>query len=172
MFAEEGRFGRISDPRKCWAPAGIRPDVPRQIVREYDYAFAAVSPHDGTLDSLILPEVNAEMKSLFLAEVSARHPEEFILRVMDQAGGHRARAMRLPENIRLSWLPPSSPQCNPVEHLWDEIREKWFAHRVFGSLEAVEDMLVEALATLEEDKQRVLGLTGFDWIISIPLNAN
>ena len=172
MFADEGRFGRISDPRKCWAPEGIRPDVPRQIVREYDYAFAAVSPQDGILDSLILPEVNAEMMSLFLAEVSARHPEEFILMVMDQAGWHRARALRIPENIRLMWLPPYSPQCNPVEHLWDEIREKWFANRVFGSLAAVEDTLVEALATLEKDHQRMLGLTGFDWIISIPLNAN
>lgn len=45
-----------------------------------------------------------------------------------------------------------------MEHLWDEIREKGFANRVFGSLAAVEDTLVEALATLEKDHQRVLGL--------------
>ncbi len=67
MFQDEGRFGRINDPRRCWAPDGIRPDVPAQFVREYTYVYAAVSPDDGTLDSLILPEVNAEAMSIFLA---------------------------------------------------------------------------------------------------------
>jgi hypothetical protein len=66
MFQDEGRFGRISDPRRCWAPHGVRLVVPSQVVREYTHAFAAVSPHDGVLDSLILPDVNAQMMSLFL----------------------------------------------------------------------------------------------------------
>ena len=55
MFEDEARFGRISDPRRCWAPAGVRPEVNTQVVREYEYAFAAVSPHDGALDTLVLP---------------------------------------------------------------------------------------------------------------------
>lgn len=172
MFQDEGRFGRINDLRRCWAPYGIRPDVPQQVVREYTYAFAAVSPHDGTLDSLILPEVNTETMSLFLEEVSRRHHDEFIMMFMDQAGWHKAKDLRIPENIRLSWLPAYSPQCNPVEHLWDEIREKWFENKVFNSLEAVEDILVEALATLENDKKKVLGLTGFEWIVNVSMNAN
>ena len=79
MFQDEGRFGRISDPRRCWVPSGLRPDVPTQVVREYTYAFAAVSPHDGTMDSLILPEVNACMMSIFLEEVATRHPGDLIL---------------------------------------------------------------------------------------------
>lgn len=124
MFEDEGRFGRISDPRRCWAPKGIRPDAPSQFVREYTYAFAAVSPLDGALDSLILPHVNAEAMSLFLAEVASRHPDEHILMFMDRAGWHRAKDLIVPRNMRLGWLPPYSPQCNPVEHLWDEIREK------------------------------------------------
>jgi transposase len=171
MFQDEGCFGRITDPRRCWAPEGVRPQVPAQVVRERTFAFAAVSPHDGTLDSLVLPEADAEMMSIFLAEVSRRHPEEFILMLMDQAGWHRAQALRIPPNIRLVWLPPYSPECNPVEHLWDEIREKWFANQVFHSLDAVEDTLVEALASLEKHQKDVLGLTHFDWIICIPLNA-
>lgn len=171
MFQDEARFGRISDPRHCWCPAGFRPEVPVQIVREYSYAFAAISPHDGTLDSLILPEVSAETMSLFLAEVAARHADELIMMVMDQAGWHKAKNLKVPENIRLIWLPPYSPQCNPVEHIWDEIREKWFANKVFQSLDAVEDTLVEALVSLEQHQKKVLGLTSFDWIISIPLIA-
>jgi len=86
MFQDEGRFGRINDPRRCWAPPGVRPQVGAQLVREYSYAFAAVSPQDGTLDSLILPEVNTETMSIFLAEVAARHPQDFILMVLDGAG--------------------------------------------------------------------------------------
>jgi hypothetical protein len=63
-------------------------------------------------------------------------------------------------------------KSNWYEHLWDEIREKWFENKVFNSLEAVEDILVEALATLKNDKKKVLGLTAFEWIVNISMNAN
>jgi len=171
MFQDEGRFGRINDPRRCWAPKGVRPEVAVQIVREYTYAYAAVSPHDGVMDSLILPEVNAEAMSIFLAEVAKRHPNEFILMVMDQAGWHKAKDLVIPKNIRLIWLPPYSPQCNPVENIWDEIREKWFPNLVFKSLEALEGTLVEALLALENDNRKTQSIAGFEWIVRIPLNA-
>ena len=172
MFQDEARFGRISDPRRCWAPAGMRPEVSTQIVREYEYAFAAVSPHDGTLDTLVLPTVHTEAMSLFLAEVSQRHVGEWIVMVLDGAGWHKAKRLPVPANIRLMFLPPWSPQLNPVEHLWDEVREKWFANRVFDSMNAVEEQLITALKTLEEDATQVASLTGFDWIKTIPLNAH
>ena len=171
MFQDEGRFGRITDPRRCWAPGGIRPEVASQIVREYIYAFVAVSPKDGIVDSLILPEVNAEAMSLFLNEVSARHFDEMILMFLDKAGWHRAGDLKIPENIRLSWLPPYCPQCNPVEHIWDEIREKWFVNRVFKSLDAVEDTLFEALVSIENDPIKMKNLTQFPWIFGGNLNA-
>jgi hypothetical protein len=171
MFKDEARFGRISDPHSCWAPRDCRPEVQVQIVREYTYVFVAVSPHDGTLDSLILPEVNAHIMSIFLAEVAVRHPKEWILMFMDQAAWHKANDLQLPEKICLQWLPAYSPQCNPVDHIWDDIREKWFANRVFESLDSVEDTLFEATVNLEKDKQKISSLTGFDWIVSISLNA-
>jgi len=171
MFQDEARFGRLSDPRRCWAPRGMRPRVSAQLVREFTYAFAAVSPHDGVLDTLVLPEVTAETMSLFLAEVAARHPDEFLLMFLDQAGWHKAKALVIPANMRLEWLPPYSPECNPVEHLWEEIREKWFANRLFRHLTGVEDTLVTALHALEQETERVASITGFEWIISVPLNA-
>ena len=124
MFQDEARLGRINDPRRCWAPEGVRPEVGLQIVRVYTYAFGAVSPHDGSLDSLVLPVVTAEAMSIFLAEVARRHPEEFILMFLDGAGWHRANDLAVPENMRLEALPPYRPQLNPVEHIWDEFREK------------------------------------------------
>jgi transposase len=108
---------------------------------------------------------------VFLAEVAQRHPQDDILMVLDGAGWHRARDLQVPENMHLLPLPPYSPQLNPVEHLWEEIREEWFPNLVFDSLAGVEDRLVEALAALETDPQRVAQITGFDWIVSIPMNA-
>jgi transposase len=172
MFEDEARFGRISDPRRCWAPAGMRPEVEVQTVREYEYAFAAVSPHDGVLDTLVLPTVNAEAMGVFLAEVAQRHPNDLILMVLDGAGWHRAKRLQIPANLRLIPLPPWSPQLNPVEHLWDEVREKCFHNRVFASLSAVDEQLVQALRVLETDSQQVASLAGFPWITHIPLNAN
>jgi hypothetical protein len=96
MFEDEARFGRSSEPRQCWAPQGVRPTVPAQIVREYEYAYAAVSPHDGVLDTLVLPAVNAEAMGMFLAEVAQRHANEFIVMVLDGAGWHKAKRLQVP----------------------------------------------------------------------------
>lgn len=149
----------------------MRPTVPAQIVREYEYAFAAVSPHDGVLDSLVLPEVNTEAMGLFLAEVSQRHADELILMVLDGAGWHRAKHLPVPANMRLIPLPPWSPQLNPVEHLWDEVREKVFANRWFETMDQLEEQLVAGLAALEAKAQSLISLTSFDWITCVPLNA-
>ena len=171
MFQDEARFGRISDPRHCWAPKGIRPNVCAQMVREYTYAYAAVSPLDGIMDSLILPEVNAQMMSFFLAEVASRHPEEFILMFLDNAGWHITKNLNVPDNMGLVWLPPYSPECNPAEHIWEEVREKYFPNLVFQNLDAVEDTLVYALASLENNPKLVASLTGFSWIVCNYMNA-
>ncbi len=115
MLHDEGRFGRISSPRRCWAPRGMRPHVPNQIVREYTYGYVAVSPHDGAMDPLIMPEVSEQTMSILLREVSDRHPDEFILMIMDGAGWHRAKALGVPYNMAVIFLPPYSPEFNPLE---------------------------------------------------------
>jgi transposase len=166
MFQDEARFGRINSPHSCWVQ-GKRPTVYCQIVREYTYVYAAVCPFDGTTDSLVLPVADNVAMSIFLAEVSARHPEKNILMFMDKAGWHRANNLKIPHNLRILWLPSYSPELNPAEHLWDELREKWFHNITFDSIQAVEDRLVEGLIVLESNKLRVQSLTGFDWIVSI-----
>ncbi len=145
--------------------------MPSQIVREYTYAYVAVSPHDGTLDSLILPQVSEQAMSIFLQEVSCRHADEFILMVMDGTGWHKAKTLRVPDNMALIYLPPYSPQLNPVEHIWESIRENWFRNEAFNSIDAVENQLEKALVALEGDPAAVKSLTGFSWIISMNLNA-
>jgi transposase len=68
-------------------------------------------------------------------------------------------------------LPPYSPELNAVEHLWEEIREKWFGNEVFKDMDGVENQLVNALVALEKDSDRVRSLAGLDWILSCPMNA-
>lgn len=67
----------------------------------------------------------------------------------------------MPENIRLLQQPPYSPQVMPVEHLWDEIREKYFYNRTFKSLNAVEDTLCEALRRLNQQPESLRSMTFF-----------
>lgn len=165
MFQDEGRFGRINDPRRCWAPDGLRPSVCGQMVREYTYAYAAVCPHDGTLDSLILPDANSVSMSIFLAEVARRHADETIVMVLDGAGWHTSADLAIPANMRLLYLPPYSPELNPTEHIWDEIREKAFPNKVFKDMDGVETTLMESLRSLEMAKALVKSLCGFRWIV-------
>lgn len=86
MAQDEGRFGRISQVKRCWAPPGVRPHVPAQLVREYVYAYAAVAPAQGQLVSLILPEISTAMMNLFLEHVSRSFSDHFIVMQVDQAG--------------------------------------------------------------------------------------
>lgn len=163
MFQDEGRFGRLSRPARCWAPKGVRPVVKNRLVREYTYAFAAITPTDGVMDSLILPFVNAETMGLFLQVVAERHPEEFILMVLDGAGWHIAGDLVVPTNMRLLFLPPYSPELNPVEHLWDHLREKHFANRLFQSMKTVTDRLSFGLRQAELDPDMLHSLCGFGY---------
>jgi transposase len=166
MFQDEARFGRIADTRRCWCPKPLRPIVQAMVTQEYTYAYAAVSPGDGRLDSLILPHVNGACMHLFLEEVASRYPDERIVMVLDGAGWHKSQQFSLPANLRLWPLPAYAPELNPVEHLWDELREKSFHNRVFDSLDALEDPLEEALRALEKDHTRVPSITAWPWIMN------
>jgi transposase len=107
------------------------------------------------LDSLVLPAVHANTMSLFLAEVARRHPRQFIFLVLDGAGWHRAGHLVIPERMRLYPLPARSPELNPTEQVWDELREKWLANRLFDGQEAVDCQVQKGLAALEKDRLRV-----------------
>jgi len=171
MFEDEARFGRMSSPIRCWAPAGCRPEVPTHRVREYTHVFGSVCPQDGELISLILPHADTPAMSLYLAEVAGRHPHEHILMFMDRAGWHQSRTLVVPANITVDWLPPYSPQCNPQELVWREVRRQPFGNHDFDSMDLVETALVNRLRQLESSPAKIQSLTGFDWIVNVKLNA-
>jgi hypothetical protein len=172
MFQDEARFGRMVRIRRCWAPAPQRPVVDNGYEREFQYVYGAVSPLEGELDWMICPAMNTDLMGTFLAQVSAAHPQDFILMVVDGASSHVAKALVIPENIRLLRLPPYSPELNPQEHVWDEIREKEFPNRVFSDMAGVVRTLEEGLPRLAADRGRVRSICAWPWIVSLTLNAN
>ena len=72
--------------------------------------------------------------------------------------------------MKLRRLPPYSPELNPVENLRDELREKFFRHKAFDSIDALEDQLQTGLLALENDWPRVQSIVASNWIVNALLN--
>jgi transposase len=164
MFADEARFGRMNRPRPCWAPTGIRPEVASQLIREYIYLYGAVSPRDGTCVYLIMPTSNTACFQAFIDVLSRRFRREDILLVLDGAPNHRCAELVLPANISLLFLPPYSPQLNPKENLWDEIREKIFKNYALKSIDDVRNKLKQAILYIQRNTTIVKSITSFPYI--------
>ena len=122
LFEDEASFGRITEVRRCWAPPGVRPTAPRLQIREYRQVLAAVCPQDGKLSWMLAPRLDAVAMSAFLAATRRRFPRDYCAIFLDGAGWHIAGTLRIPAHMRLVFLPPYSPELNPVEPLWDHIR--------------------------------------------------
>jgi DDE superfamily endonuclease len=172
MFQDEARFGRMARIRRCWAAAPLRPVVCNGYEREFTYVYGAVSPLQGQLDWSLSTQMNTIQMAAFLSQVSQAHPEEFIIMVLDGASSHKAKELTVPENIRLISLPAYSPELNPQEHIWDEVREKAFPNMVLDQMPLVVHRLREGMSVLASDAQRVRGITAWPWIVSLNLKEN
>jgi hypothetical protein len=116
------------------------------------------------MTALILPWANTEMMNIFLEEVSRDFSEFFVIMQVDQAGWHNSKNLKIPENIRLLSQPSHSPELNPVEHVWDELREKALPNLAFKSLEEVEQALCSEIVRLQNDPKRLRSLTNFPYL--------
>jgi transposase len=170
MFQDEARFGRMSDPRACWAPVPNRPMVNRAIIREFRYEYAVVSPWDGGLDYMTLEKMNTENMSLFLQQVGSAHKQDFIIMVLDGAPSHKGKELEVPENIALVFLPSYSPELHPAEQLWNVLRRDYFANKVFDSLNAATHQAETGLACMASNREALKRLTNWPWISAI-MNA-
>jgi transposase len=164
MFADEARFGRMNRPRPCWAPQSIRPKVAAQLIREYVYLYGAVTPQDGSCVYLIMPTSNTACFQVFLDALSRRFPRQDILLVLDGAPNHRSGQLIVPKNIKLLFLPPYSPELNPKENLWDEIREKIFKNYALKSMKDVRHKLEQAILYIDRNPKLVKSITSFPYI--------
>ena len=112
-----------------------------------------------TSDFLFLTSV--KMMELFLQQVSTDFDQYFIIMQVDRASWHISDKLNLPDNIRLIPQTPRSPELNPVEHLWEAIRENYFYNEVFESLEKVIDTLCEGLNFFNSVPEQLKSMTYF-----------
>jgi len=172
MFQDEARFGRMARIRRCWAPAPLRPVVFNGYERQFTYVYGSVSPLQGDLDWSLTQKMNTAQMTAFLSQVSQAHPQEFIVMVVDGASSHKARDLIVPENVRLIRLPGYSPELNPQEHIWDEVREKAFPNLVLDQMALVVERLQGGLSRLAADADRIRRIAAWPWIVSLNLKAN
>lgn len=163
MFQDEAGFGRINKPKRCWCKKGLRPSVPCHHIREYRYAFGAVEPLTGQSHFLVLPSCNTVCMEYFLESLSKKYPRDIILLCCDGAAWHKAKQLEVPKNIVLFFIPPYTPEMNPIEQIWKEIRKLGFRNEVFACLDQVVDRLCETILSLSPETVR--SITGRDWII-------
>ena len=114
---------------------------------------------------LILPYCNTECMNVFLEEMSKQYLEDDILMVCDGAAWHKSNAMKVPENITLLNIPPYTPEMNPREQIWRELRTQGFRNEVFQTLEKVVDRLCETINNLSPEM--ISSITCRDWIYKI-----
>ena len=150
MYQDEAGFGRISKMSSCWAPQGIRPSIPSHYMREYRYCYGAVDAQTGDSFFLIAGGCNTEWTNEFLRQVSQAYPDDYILLVMDNAIWHKSSTLEIPSNVELAFIPPYTPEMNPIEQVWKEIRKRGFKNKDFQTLEAVIDKLQEVIQGLEK----------------------
>lgn len=165
MFQDEARFGRLPVIRSAWAPPGIRPKVQAAVERQYRYVYGAVSPVEGELDWMGTEKMNTENMQRFLDMVRKSHPDDYIMMVVDGASSHVSGGLVAPEGMTLLKLPPYSPELNPVEHLWDYVREKACANCYYKTLDDVIVRVNEELGRLGKCAAMVASMFCWPWII-------
>ncbi|MBX3367723.1 MAG: IS630 family transposase [Phycisphaeraceae bacterium] len=139
------RFGQQGTTTRMWAKRGSRPAAVKQTRYEWVYLYAAVEPATGHSVALQAPQVNTETMNVFLRMLSEElAADEHAILIMDQAGWHKSRRLKLPENITTLLLPPYSPELNPIERLWAYLRSHYLSNRVFDDYQHLLDAGAEA----------------------------
>jgi transposase len=137
---DEARIGQKNKITRRWARRGTRPSAPRDQRTSSAYIFGAICPAEGKGAGLVLPSCNSEAMALHLEEISAAvAPGAHAILVLDQAGWHVSKKLLIPHNITLLPLPPKSPELNPIENIWQFMRDNWLSNRVFKSYEDILD---------------------------------
>jgi putative transposase len=164
MFQDEAGFGRINKPKHCWCEKGIRPSVPCHHIREYRYVYGAVEPLTGEDCFLVMPQSNTVCMNIFLEELSKQYHQDRILLVCDGAAWHKSNTLKIPGNIELFYLPPYTPEMNPIEQIWKRIRLMGFRNEIFATLEKVIERLCDTICKLTP--AIIKSITARDWIIN------
>lgn len=127
------------------------------------YIFGAICPKKGKGAGLVLP-CDTEAMQEHLAEISnAVDPGAHAVLILDQAGWHVTPKLKVPDNITLMFLPPRSPELNPVENLWQFMRDNWLSNRVFKDYDDIVDQCCRAWNRLVDQPWKIMSIGMRDW---------
>ncbi len=132
---------------------------------DYGYLFGAVCPASGKTEALISPFVNKDAMKQHLKQLSeATAPGRHAVVVMDGAGWHTLDTAAPFPNVTLIKLPPYSPELNPMEQVWQWLRQRCLSNRVFQGFEEIVEQVSRAWNSFINDTTRVKTLCWRDWI--------
>lgn len=147
--------------RRAITLTGVKPVGPYQHRFIYRYCYSLVEPMQGDHFFVTAPHVNTLYFEYMLQEFSLHEPEIFKIVFLDKAGYHRAKALKVPQNIRLVYLPSSNPELNPVERLWQDMKNK-VAFQNFRDEQELESW-IENTAKEYSDEQ-ITSITAYPYI--------
>ena len=163
-FADEARVGQKNKRTRRWAKRGTRPSAPHDQRTQSAYLFGAICPAKGKGAGLVMPSCDTEAMTAHLAEISAVvDPGAHAVVILDQAGWHLSKALVVPDNITLLSLPPRSPELNPVENVWQYLRDNWLSNRVFQTYEDIVAFCCEAWNRLIDRPWIIMSIGLRDW---------
>ena len=137
-WQDEARIGQKNKLTRRWARRGTRPRAPRDQRTEWAYIFGAICPAKGKGAGLVMPWCDTDAMAAHLIEISAAvDPGAHAVLIVDQAGWHLTPKLAIPDNITVLALPPRSPELNPVENVWQFMRDNWLSNRIFKSYEDI-----------------------------------
>ena len=98
-----------------WNERGGGPRAVRQTEYQWGDVFGLANPFTGTLSALIAPTVSTSLVSVHLRMIAeAAGDEAYVVLVLDGAGWHRSKALRVPASMTLLFLPPYAPELMPM----------------------------------------------------------
>ena len=157
-------MGQQGTLTRIWARRGTRPRAPRDRRYDYAYIFGAVCPERGASAALVMPCANAQAMDEHLKAIGGCiKPGAHALVVLDGAGYHDARALAVPDNITLLPLPRYSPELNPVENVWQYLRQNQLSLRVWDDYAAIVATCCQAWNALVAMPDRLASITRRDW---------
>ena len=159
------RYGLISNFRRSWSRIGERTVIDSQKSFDNRYLFSAVSPVTGDSCHLIgIDGFDSEAMHAFLLELKKKHQDRTVVIVIDNAPCHRPNILRGIPGLIVLFLPPYSPELNPAERFFEELR-KATANRIFGTIGEQEEAIEERLLALTNQKAAMKRLLGYEWIL-------
>jgi hypothetical protein len=172
-FMDEARVGQKGGLTHVWYQKGVRPRGVRQQGFASAHLFGAVCPERGAGVALVLPEVSTAAMEVFLTELArVVSAGTHVALVLDGAGWHVSKQLVVPASLTLIPLPPYSPELNPVERVWEHLRDRWLSHRLLaGGYEAVVDAACAAWNALLAEPGRLRSLTNFPWLPASVTNS-